>query len=622
MLHLDKVIGQGAFGTVFLGRMQSPDGLVRRVAIKLLSKEMSRDQRAVQRFRDEARLLALVDLPGVVPVYGIHRVEERWAVVMGFVDGVALHDAMAAGAMPPSAVRAVGVQVAELLHELHHHVHPETGEALHVVHRDIKPHNLMVEGSGRVRVLDFGVAQARFEARETRTVDGELAGTLAYMSPQRWAREDDGHKGDIYALGVTLLHLISGELPPRLGWDEAAHKKNLAMALGVHADTELGRWIARAAAWNAAERPEALDLAEALRRLQVEGPTLREWAQEYQATRTLADDVDPALSDVHILGTHSVGGDASDTLLTTGLHREPLADGPTLNEVPKPSASVAPTPGTGRYTLPLAVALWVVAALAVVLYVSGSGTPTGPVRVLLAPTVDAEALLADNELLRQYLERELRRPVIFEVGKTYDDVSQRLISGDVHFAQLPYRAGQATLEADPEVVELVQKVVDGTTTVDGYLMVRKTDPATSLQELVGSTVCYSDALSNTGYRLPRQYLSEQGFDPDSDFGSRMSGNHEQVLRDVDAGECRIGGTFSHNVNTARERGIDVSGLRMFAITGKIPHDSVWAAPEADPRTTRALQQALLDLDPREDFGQARLGNSERISGFIRPDALR
>lgn len=613
MLQLDKVIGQGAFGTVFLGRMQSADGLMRRVAVKLLSREMSRDSRAVQRFRDEARLLALVDLPAVVPVYAIHRLEERWAVVMGFVDGVALNEAVQTGPLPASAVRDIGVQVAELLHELHHHPHPETGEPLDVVHRDIKPHNIMVEHSGRVRVLDLGVAQARFEARETQTVDGELAGTLAYMSPQRWAREDDGPKGDVYALGVTMLHLLSGELPPRLGWDEPQHIENLRRAAGTHTDNPIFHWVARAAEWNSERRPEAHQLAAGLRALDIPGPGLRDWIGDYLESRTLADVMEPIVSDAHILGNHSVGEDSSETLMTTGLHEAPLVE----------SSNVASAvPGQGRWTLPLAVALWLAAAIALVFWVRTPPPPLGPVTLLMAPTVDAEVLLRENEPLRDYLERAMERPVLFEVGSSYTDVSERLISGDAHFAQLPHRAGQETLAADPEVRQLVLKVIDGSTTVDGYLMVRRTDPATSLQELVGSTVCYSDSLSNTGYKLPRQFLTDQGFDPDTDFESRLSGDHEQVLRDLNERLCRMGGTFSNNVQTAGERGIETKDLRLFAITGKIPHDSIWAAPESDPRTAEALRRALIDLDPLRDVGTDRIGASERISGFLDPDAVR
>ncbi|MCO4745641.1 MAG: PhnD/SsuA/transferrin family substrate-binding protein [Proteobacteria bacterium] len=618
MLHLDQVIGQGAFGTVFLGRMRSPDGLVSRVAVKLLSREMSSDSRAVQRFRDEARLLALVDLPGIVPVYGIHRIDDRWAVVMGFVDGVALNEPIRVGGLPPSVVAEVGAQIAELLYALHHHVHPETSEPLDVVHRDVKPHNIMVEASGRARLLDLGVAQARFEARETRTMDGEVAGTLAYMSPQRWAREDDGHAGDIYSLGVTLLHLLTGELPPRLGWDEAAHVTNLETAIGEHRDSPLYEWIARAAAWDDKQRPNGASLAQGLRGLDVPGPSLREWAIAYMGTRTMAESFDGVGSDVMVLGNHSVGDDTSETLLTTGLFRAPV-----IEDEPTGTMEVA-TPASRPWVLPLAMGLWSAAAVALGVGVWATSTPvdTSPVTVLLSPTVDAAVLLEENEPLRDYLERELGRQVIFEVGESYQDVSDRIVAGTDHYAVLPYRAGQATLAADPEIQELALKVVDGSTTVDGYLVIRGSDPATSLGELVGSTVCYANNLSNTGYKLPRKHIEDAGFDPEHDFVTRLSGDHEAVLRDLNAGDCRLGGTFSHNFSTAGERGIDTSGLRLFAITGRIPHDSIWAAPEADPRTSDLIRKALLDLNPIEDVGTERIGKSERISGFLDPDAVR
>ena len=81
---------------------------------------------------------------------------------------------------------------------------------------------------------------------------------------------------------------------------------------------------------------------------------------------------------------------------------------------------------------------------------------------------------------------------------------------------------------------------------------------------------------------------------------------------------RAGGTFSHNLNTAAQRGISVAPLRILAITGQIPHDAWYAGPAADPTVTKELREALLSLDPQREFGTPTVGASERISGFNLP----
>ena len=115
---------------------------------------------------------------------------------------------------------------------------------------------------------------------------------------------------------------------------------------------------------------------------------------------------------------------------------------------------------------------------------------------------------------------------------------------------------------------LVLKVVDGSTSTDGYLIVRRDEPALDVQALVGRTVCFTEELSSTGYVMPRKYLRNHGLDPDTDFVTHWSGNHEQVLRDLLAGTCDLGATFSMNYQTADQREIPAAQLRILAITGR------------------------------------------------------
>jgi phosphate/phosphite/phosphonate ABC transporter binding protein len=629
MLHLDDVIGTGGFGTVYRGRMRSEDGLVRRVAIKVLSPKMSRDTRAVARFRDEARLLALVDHPGLVPVYALNRIENRWAVVMGYVDGFELYDALAQGPVPPGATREIGIQVAETLAALWSHPHPETGEPLKVIHRDVKPHNMMIDRNLRVRLLDLGVASAEFEARESSTLDGEVAGTLAYMSPQRWARRDDGHAGDVYALGASLVHLLTGRLPRQAGASAAEHAVLLDELRADVCNDPFFAIIERAMTWDSELRPTADALAAQLRALDVaDAAGLEAWARTVNESRTTGTGV-TGNSQRHLLGTHDV---ETQTFLTSAHFFEPMTE----NLDVATATYEAPTPDSSTLFLRvggLAVALAVLTALGIWwlqppseiepndAVIATPPPPAGPpVALLLTPSVQPATIRREHEPIRLYLERELDRPVVMTVAASYEDVSRRLLAGEAQFAQLPHRIGMHTRGLDPRVTPIATKQIDGSTSVDGYLVVSRDEEASTIADLVGSTFCYSDPMSNTGYKLPRTFLVGQGFDPEVDFVTHMSGDHEKVLWDIVNGVCRVGGTFSGNYITADQRDVPVARLRILALTGRVPHDTIWAGPETEPDLTDALRLALLGFDPMRDAGVAVVGTSERISGYSPPTA--
>jgi ABC-type phosphate/phosphonate transport system substrate-binding protein len=98
----------------------------------------------------------------------------------------------------------------------------------------------------------------------------------------------------------------------------------------------------------------------------------------------------------------------------------------------------------------------------------------------------------------------------------------------------------------------------------------------------------------------------------------MSGNHHQVLVDLLEGRCDLGGTHSGNYNTAGQRGLPLSKLKLLDTTGSTPHDAMVAGPGADPALKEALEKALLDFDPKKHAGAPYVGESERISGFAPP----
>ena len=203
-------LGSGSTGVVFLAEHQR---IARRVAIKLLAPEFIRDQRALQRFFNEARATSLTRHPGIVDVFDCDvDATGRAYIVMEHLEGETLTERLRrAGKLHWSAACLIARRVADALAAVH-----DKG----IVHRDLKPENLFLVGNGRdptaaVKVLDFGVAKLMTADAVARlTMRGMLLGTPEYMSPEQCAgAEVVDHRADIYALGCILFEMLTGQLP-------------------------------------------------------------------------------------------------------------------------------------------------------------------------------------------------------------------------------------------------------------------------------------------------------------------------------------------------------------------------------------------------------------------------
>jgi WD40 repeat protein/tRNA A-37 threonylcarbamoyl transferase component Bud32/uncharacterized protein YbaR (Trm112 family) len=201
---LVKVVGVGAFGTVFKALDHELD---RVVAIKVPRPGNLAAGQELNRFLREARNLAQLRHPFIVSVYEVGEAEGVPFLVNEFVEGVTLADRLTAQRLSPREAAQIMATVADALQYAH-----ETG----VIHRDVKPSNIMLSSDGTPRLTDFGLAKR--EAGEiTMTIDGQVLGTPAYMSPEQARGEGrlvDG-RSDVYSVGVILYELLTGELPFR-----------------------------------------------------------------------------------------------------------------------------------------------------------------------------------------------------------------------------------------------------------------------------------------------------------------------------------------------------------------------------------------------------------------------
>lgn len=199
--RLDALIASGGMGTVW----RAVDLVLDRpVALKLLRAELAQHPDTIARFRAEARHAAGLSHPSIAQVYdfGEAGADRPAFLVMELVDGPPLTDLIATGPLPPDHVMDIVAQVASGLAIAH---------ASGVVHRDIKPGNLLIDSSGIVKITDFGVAYAAGSAPLTRT--GTLIGTPAYLAPERVAGQAAGPASDLYSLGMVGYECLAGAAP-------------------------------------------------------------------------------------------------------------------------------------------------------------------------------------------------------------------------------------------------------------------------------------------------------------------------------------------------------------------------------------------------------------------------
>ncbi len=218
-LEILECLGRGGMGVVYKARQKA---LNRFVALKILAPERSTDPGFAERFTAEARMLASLNHPNIVTIHDFGESGGFYHLVMEYVDGVNLRQAMTAGRFTPEQALAIVPPVCEALQYAHDHG---------VVHRDIKPENLLLDQQGRVKVADFGIAKLmgtlpRLTGSDTTTASAvpgakvghatlgaSAAGTPQYMAPEHRARGPVDHRADIYSLGVVLYELLTGEPP-------------------------------------------------------------------------------------------------------------------------------------------------------------------------------------------------------------------------------------------------------------------------------------------------------------------------------------------------------------------------------------------------------------------------
>jgi serine/threonine-protein kinase len=320
--------------------------LDRDVAIKILRAPYAEDEEFVGRFRQEARSAAGLSHPNIVSVYDQGRSEDgAYYMAMEYVPRGTLKDRIRRdGALAPDAAIGVALEISDALQAAH-----EKG----VIHRDIKPQNVLVTATGNVKVTDFGIARAASTTKFTRT--GHVLGTAGYMSPEQAKGELVGPQSDLYSLGVVLYEMLTGALP---------YEADDALA---HAMKHINEPTPSPREANP-EVPEALDAL--TMKLLAKNPEDR-----YPSAAALANDLERVRS-----GAPPVAGPETTEVMTAPL--TPSSQGQT-HKAPVQPPVVAPVRGTVRGPKPrgklfsiLATLLFAVAVLGGLLWALGNFDPS------------------------------------------------------------------------------------------------------------------------------------------------------------------------------------------------------------------------------------------------------
>jgi serine/threonine protein kinase len=285
--QLYEICAAGTFGTVCVVRDLHRGSLV---ALKVLKETHLHRPRVIARTHDEASILAQIHHPGIVQVEGLVELEGRPVVRMEWVRGLSLEAILRSkrdGLSAPEAIEVIrGCALA--LGAAYNAVPEGANAPMRVIHRDVKPSNVLMSVHGEVKVVDFGIARGEFEGKEAKTLSMVL-GARGYLAPERLDGDADKPSCDIYSLGVMMYELLSGRhvvLSVHREYHTEALKKNLALlkppGLSPAATEAVRRAIASMCKYDEFDRPNHQQVADDLEQIQQQfglAPDLPGWAQ-------------------------------------------------------------------------------------------------------------------------------------------------------------------------------------------------------------------------------------------------------------------------------------------------------------------------------------------------------
>jgi eukaryotic-like serine/threonine-protein kinase len=265
-------IAQGGMAEVWMARQTGKHGFEKLVAVKTILPKFADDERFQRMFLDEAHVSSRIEHPNVAQVFDVGEADDITYLVMEYVDGDALSTLHRAAqshgvGIPHGILLRLSMEVCGGLHAAHE-LRMANGQYAGVVHRDVSPHNILVSTKGAAKLIDFGLAKARDRIADE-TSAGTVKGKLRYMAPEQVLGPAVDHRADVWAVGATLYHLLSGEPPYEADTDvdvvRALMSGRPPRRLGHAVHPAVEAVVLRSLAWRSDERfATARDLQGAL----------------------------------------------------------------------------------------------------------------------------------------------------------------------------------------------------------------------------------------------------------------------------------------------------------------------------------------------------------------------
>ena len=198
---IESLIGVGGMANVYKGRDVRTNNAI---AVKVLKEEFLGNEELVRRFKNESKAISILDHPNIVKVYDVSVTDQLQYIVMEYIDGITLKEYLKqrGGALTWKEVVHFATQVLGALDHAH---------SKGIVHRDVKPQNIMLQADGSIKMMDFGIA--RFSRAQSQTVSDKAIGSVHYISPEQAKGDRTDARTDIYSVGVMLYEMLSGRLP-------------------------------------------------------------------------------------------------------------------------------------------------------------------------------------------------------------------------------------------------------------------------------------------------------------------------------------------------------------------------------------------------------------------------
>ena len=483
--QLRSQIARGGMTDVFLGH----DTLLSRpVAIKRLFPEFAADPSFVERFRREATAAANLNHPNIVAVYDWGSAEGTYYIVMEYIEGQSLAELLRSdGPLPPEHAAEIALSVAAALGFAHNNG---------VIHRDVKPGNVLLSPDGKVKVTDFGIAIAAFGGAESNlTQTGSVMGTATYFSPEQAQGQTLDHRSDLYSLGVVLYEMLCGR-PPFTGDSSVAvaykHVQQAVPApssLGVVLPESLEAITMKLLAKNPAQRyPTARDLQRDLRRYR-EG-------RHQLSTRKQPDETPPAAPSPPAKQAEQPAGaqQASPPPASGGPPQPPVdqppAPQPQFPQSPAPVTVLEPSSRAGLYTA--AAVIFIAVAVLVFFVLSNvldNGDDVAPPAVTVTPvplvSVPDVVGLSSQAAIRELRATGLVVSQVFEASETVE-ANEVISQAPAALAEME-QGGEIEITVSSGAVPVAVPGVVGQNANDAARFLQDRGFATELRVETGST---------------------------------------------------------------------------------------------------------------------------------------